>query len=97
VLPSNLLSRLDHIASLYYTVNLRLDRNEEEIRRLRDDLDVTTRDVAELRARMAALEERLNTARAEMRTEFTQVVAEMQIAVVKAQAAKPALPPEATS
>ncbi len=100
MLPSNLLNKLDHVASLYYTVNLRLDRNEEEIRRLRDDLDVTTRDVADLRARMAALEERLNTARAEMRAEFTQVVAEMQIAFVKAQAAqagKPALPPESSS
>jgi predicted nucleic acid-binding Zn-ribbon protein len=97
VLPSNLINKLDHVASLYYTVNLRLDHAEEEIRRLRDDVHVVQRDIANLVARMAALEERLNTARAEMRTEFTQVVAEMQIAVVKAQAAKPALPPEATS
>jgi predicted nucleic acid-binding Zn-ribbon protein len=75
----------------------RLDRAESEIRRLQDDMRTTQRDVADLRACMAALEERFNTARAEMRTEFTQVVAEMQLAVIKAQATKPALPSESPS
>jgi hypothetical protein len=39
MLLSNLFDRIDHIASLYYTVTLRLDRVEEETRRLRDDVN----------------------------------------------------------
>jgi uncharacterized membrane protein len=57
VLPSNLINKLDHVASLDYTVNLRLDHAEEEIRRLRDDVHVVQRDIANWVARMAALEE----------------------------------------
>jgi division protein CdvB (Snf7/Vps24/ESCRT-III family) len=96
VLLSGLLSRLERIAELYHTVNLRLERSEAEIHRLQDDMRVMQRDITDLRAHMASLDERLNTARAELRAEFAQLVAEMQIAYVRSQAAQPALPPEST-
>jgi predicted nucleic acid-binding Zn-ribbon protein len=72
----NVASRIEQLVQLYYTVNDRLRYLEEDMRRVKDEGRETNQEVANLKVRVAVLEETVRSLRAEMRSELRAVAAE---------------------
>jgi chromosome segregation ATPase len=97
-------SGINKILEQYYTINSRMERNEQDVRDLRNAVQELTREIADMKARIAALEEARHTIRAELRAVAAEVVADLRVQYAEAQAqarvrqaieaaeARPALP-----
>jgi chromosome segregation ATPase len=93
MLPSGFFGQIGRLLDLYYTVNERLARMQEDIRQLQAEdrrMDAAIlqlrSELSDLRARVAALEEGRNTLRAELRAVIAETIADLRIRYAEAEA-----------
>jgi len=80
--PTETVSRL---LETFYTIRQRMDRTEQDLRELRNEVSALRTEHSDVKARLAALEEARNTAKAELRAVVAETVAELRIRFSEAQ------------